>query len=107
LDELRANLPPDMLASLIEGCLADLSERLPSLMEALREGAAEPVIAQAHAMAGMAAEYGMAMLEARVRAVMQLAHGDTGSAAEMAEELEAEMSRAATALRAAVHGEMV
>ena len=50
-------------------------------------------------MAGMAAEYGMAALESRVRALMQLLREEMASAAGIAGELEPEILRAATALR--------
>ena len=71
LDELRATLPADTLANLVEECLFDLSERLILLLEAVRQQVPEQIVAHAHAMAGMAAEYGMATLEARLRALMQ------------------------------------
>ncbi len=56
----------------------DLAERLKSLQQALRSDATEQAIADAHAMAGMAAEYGMAALESRVRMLMQLVRERTG-----------------------------
>ena len=73
LDELRATLPADTLANLVEKCLADLSDRLVSLRDASVRSDHEGLKTAAHAMAGMAAEYGMASLEARLRALMQTA----------------------------------
>ena len=67
LQDLRAILSADTLSSPIEDCLIDLADRLVSLREGPRLEAVEHVIAHAHAMAGMAAEYGMAALETRVR----------------------------------------
>jgi signal transduction histidine kinase/DNA-binding NarL/FixJ family response regulator/HPt (histidine-containing phosphotransfer) domain-containing protein len=107
LDELRGALPADTLGSLIEDCLADLSERLGSLQQALQRDATEQAIADAHAMAGTAAEYGMAALERRVRTLMRLMREEPASVTAIAEELEAEIFRAATALREALHIEMV
>ncbi len=107
LDELRGALSADTLGRLVEDCLTDLSERLKSLRQALLRDAREQVIADAHAMAGMAAEYGMAALESRLRMLMHLVRDDAASAGAIAEELEAEIVRAATAMREALHGELV
>src|SRR5271166_2656381 len=107
LNELRATLPADLLANLVEECLVDLSERLMLLLEAVQEQAADQIVAHAHAMAGMAAEYGMAMLETRLRALMQAMRQTPESAGALTEDLEAELFRAATALREAFHIEMV
>ncbi len=106
VEELRTALPADTLASLVEDCLVDLSERLRALQEALRQGASEQTVVHAHAMAGMAAEYGMAALEARARTLMRLARDDPASAAAMSDELEAEAYRGGAALREALHIEM-
>jgi signal transduction histidine kinase/DNA-binding NarL/FixJ family response regulator len=107
LDELRGAISADTLGGLIEDCLVDLSERLKSLQQALRSDATEQAIADAHAMAGMAAEYGMAALESRVRMLMQLVREEPASAGAIADELEAEIVRTATAMRQALHSEMV
>jgi signal transduction histidine kinase/DNA-binding response OmpR family regulator len=107
LDDLRATLSVETLSSLVEDCLTDLSQRLLALQAALDQGEAEQVHAHAHAMAGMAAEYGMAALEMRMRALMQLAKLDRGSAIAAAEQVEAEVSRAGAALRAALQHEIV
>jgi signal transduction histidine kinase/CheY-like chemotaxis protein len=106
LDELRSALPADTLASLVEDCLADLSERRSSLQQALERNATEQALAEAHAMAGMSAEYGMAALESRIRALMQLLREEMASAAGIAGELEPEIRRAATAMREALQVEM-
>ena len=107
LDELRAVLPADTLASLVEDCLIELAERLMSLREAVQQEVPQPIVAQAHAMAGMAAEFGMAVLENRLRALLRAVTEDPGAVAGIAEELEAEMVRAANALREVLHIEMV
>ncbi len=108
IDELRNSLPGEMLGGMVEECLIDLQERLPTLRRAMEAGNAEEVAAQAHAMVGMAAGYGMAALETRLRALMLAARGsDTARAAALAVELDTELSMAASALREALAIEMV
>ena len=53
--------------------MLDLSDRLVSLRDASIQSDHEGLQTAAHAMAGMAAEYGMASLEARLRTLMQTA----------------------------------
>jgi hypothetical protein len=97
-----------MLGGMVEECLVDLQARLPLLRRAMQAGSGDEVAAQAHAMVGMAAGYGMAALEARLRALMLAARGsDTARAAVLAVELDAELSMAADALREALAIEMV
>jgi hypothetical protein len=107
LDELRATLPADTLANLVEECLFDLSERLTLLLGAVQRRDTDQIVAHVHAMAGMSAEYGMSMLETRLRALMQATRETPEALGPRAEELEAELFRAATALREAFHIEMV
>lgn len=107
LDELRATLPADTLAGLVEECLVELSERVGLLQDALRQDAADAIFAQAHAMAGTAAEYGMAALELRLRTLMRVLRDQPAAAAGIGEELEVDIARAAEALREALRIEMV
>jgi CheY-like chemotaxis protein len=108
IGELRNSLPADMLGGMVEECLIDLHARLPALRRAMEAGDGNDVAAQAHAMVGMAAGYGMAALEARLRALMQAARGsDIGRVAALAVELDAELSMAANALRDALAIEIV
>lgn len=107
LEELQATLPADTLANLVEDCLAELTERLAALQEAVRGGEREATIAQAHAMAGIAAEYGLAALETRLRALLRTAAAEPDATGGIAGELEAEMMRAAVAMREALRIEMV
>ena len=108
IGELRSSLPGEMLGGMVEECLVDLQARLPMLRRAMQAGNAEEVASQAHAMVGMAAGYGMAALEARLRALMLAARGsDTARAAALAVELDTELSMAADALREALSIEMV
>ena len=108
IGELRSSLPGDMLGGMVEECLIDLQARLPVLRRAMQAGTGDEVAAQAHAMVGMAAGYGMAALEARLRALMLAARGsDTAHAAALAVELDAELSMAASALREALATETV
>ncbi len=98
--ELRRSLPADMLGGMVEECLVDLHARLRALRRALAAGGREEVVAQAHAMVGMAAGYGMAALEARLRALMQAARrGDNMTATTLADVLDTDLTRAAAALR--------
>jgi signal transduction histidine kinase/ActR/RegA family two-component response regulator len=108
ISELRSSLPGEMLGGMVEECLVDLQARLPELRRAMQAGNGAEVAAQAHAMVGMAAGYGMAALEARLRALMLAARGtDAARAAVLAVELDAELSTAADALREALAIEMV
>jgi hypothetical protein len=107
LDELRATLPADTLAGLVEECLVELTERVGLLQDAIRQGAADAIFAQAHAMAGMSAEYGMAALELQLRTLMRALRDQPDAAAAIGEELEVDIARAAEALREALRIEMV
>lgn len=105
LSELRDNLPPETLVTLIEECLMDLDARLPALRRALTAGVRSAIAAQAHAMVGMAAGYGMLALEHRLRAIIGAARDgtiDTGEAAQV----EGDLIRTATALREVMQNEM-
>ncbi len=73
LAELRANLPPETLVRLIEECLVDLDHRLPALRRAVAADAPAAVEAQSHAMVGIAAGYGLASLERRLRIILNAA----------------------------------
>jgi signal transduction histidine kinase/DNA-binding NarL/FixJ family response regulator len=106
--ELRNSLPGEMLGGMVEECLIELQARLPTLRRAMESGNSNEVVAEAHAMVGMAAGYGMAALEARLRALMLAARSsDTARAAALAAELDVELSMAANALREALSIEMV
>ena len=50
----------------------ELSERLVALRDAVQRQTGDEIYAHAHAMAGMAAGYGMAALEARLRALLRV-----------------------------------
>ena len=100
VDELKTNLPPDVLATLVEACLTDLEERMPPFRRALASGVAFEIEEQAHAIAGVAAGYGLASLEAKSRAIMGAAHaGDTAALNGAFAETEAELRRGGSALR--------
>jgi hypothetical protein len=98
--ELRANLPREELLEMVEECIADLFHRLPALRRSLATGATGAITAQTHAMVGMAGGYGMAVLEARLRAILTAVRTrrlDTIDGA--AATVEADLTRAAAALR--------
>jgi len=101
--ELRANLPREQLLDMVEECIADLFHRLPALRRSLAAGSSGAISAQAHAMVGMAGGYGMAVLEARLRAILTAVRTrrlDTIDGA--AAMVEADLTRAAGALRRAL-----
>jgi signal transduction histidine kinase/CheY-like chemotaxis protein len=98
IKELRDNLTPETFAGLIEECLTDLDHRFPALRRALTAGTLAAIGAQAHAMVGMAAGYGMAALEGKLRAVMDAARDGTVDPNATAE-VEAELTRTAATLR--------
>jgi len=100
ITELRANLPREELLEMVEECIADLFHRLPALRRSLATGAAGAITAQTHAMVGMAGGYGMAVLEARLRAILTAVRSnrlDTIDGA--AAMVEADLTRTAAALR--------
>jgi CheY-like chemotaxis protein len=106
--ELRANLTQATVADLAEDCLAELRDRLPGLCEALAAGDGQEIEAHAHAMAGLAASYGMAALDQRLRAVIDAARGGLPVRADViGDELAAELARATPAIRAALRAELV
>ena len=101
--ELRSNLPREELLEMVEECIADMFHRLPALRRSLAAGSVGSITAQAHAMVGMAGGYGMAVLEARLRAILTAVRGrrlDTIDGA--AAVVEADLIRAAAALRRAL-----
>jgi signal transduction histidine kinase/CheY-like chemotaxis protein len=106
LEELRSNLPADTLSTMMEECLDDLEVRLHALRHALEEGSAEEVAAQTHAMAGMAAGYGMSGLETRLRALAKPEGRAGHSPAELGSEMEAMLRETARALRAMMQKEV-
>ena len=100
ISELRANMPREELLDMVEECIADMFHRLPALRRALATGSSGAITAQAHAMVGMAGGYGMAVLEARLRAILTAVRGrrlDTIDGA--AAMVETDLTRAAGALR--------
>ncbi len=101
LADLRAGLPPSTLPALVEQCLVEIGERLPSLHAALALGEPSATEACAHALAGMAGTYGLAGLERRMRNVMAAARRDDAAGAALAaRDLELELARASEAIRA-------
>jgi hypothetical protein len=101
LMELRGNLPLTTFVSLIEECLADMDNRMPALRSAFATGSPSAITAHSHAMVGMAAGYGMAALEARLRSVTAAARaGDLAPLGpDVMRHIEADLATAARALR--------
>lgn len=105
--ELRGNIPADRLAKLLEACLIDLQQRMPPFRRALESGRNTEIVAQAHTMAGVAAGYGMAALELRLRSIMDASSaGNTRTLATAFDETTAELSRATAALQEVMNNEM-
>ena len=106
--ELRAHLTSATLLNLAEDCLGELRRRMLDLHAALLDGDASAIIQEAHAMAGLAASYGLAALDERLRAVMDAARAGAPSRARAeGAGLVFELDRAAPALLAALGGELV
>jgi signal transduction histidine kinase/DNA-binding response OmpR family regulator len=98
--ELRANIQAEHLLEMVEECIADLFHRLPALRRALAAGVPGPIIAQAHAMVGMAGGYGMAMLETRLRAILTAVKTQQLETTDgAASEIETDLTRTAAVLR--------
>ena len=101
--ELRSNIPGEQLVDMVEECIGDLVNRMPALRRSLAASAPGAIAAQAHAMVGLAGGYGMAVLEARLRAILNAVRDkrlDTIDGAAVM--IEADIARAAAALRRAV-----
>jgi HPt (histidine-containing phosphotransfer) domain-containing protein len=106
LNELRTALPANTLANLIGDCLADLGGRFASLREAVNQQDSERMLSCVHAMAGMSAEYGMVSLEARLRSLLETPRRPPGAeGVRVLDEIGAELSRTAAALREALRTE--
>jgi CheY-like chemotaxis protein len=107
--ELRTSLPPATFVNLVEECLSDLEHRLPVLRQAVASGYPEAITAHAHAMVGMAAGYGMAALETRLRTILAAARdGDTLTlSGPVVDEVEADLAEARRMLREVSQVEIV
>ncbi|MBV9251795.1 MAG: PAS-domain containing protein [Acetobacteraceae bacterium] len=106
IEELRTNFPPGSLSRLVEECLVELRTRLVALRRAILSGAMADVASHSHAMVGMAAGYGMAALEARLRAMMR-AGTDPAAISALADALDADVAQTEAALRQTFEIEMV
>jgi signal transduction histidine kinase/ActR/RegA family two-component response regulator len=106
IEELRSNLPPAVLADMVEDCLRDFEVRLPRLRQALESGSRGEVVAQTHALAGLAAGYGMAALEDRLRALVDSNHTPPNGVTAWNAEMEATLRGTAEALRALTQTEL-
>jgi signal transduction histidine kinase/CheY-like chemotaxis protein len=73
VNELRATLPTATLVNVVEECLADMDRRLPALRRSLTARSPGAISAHAQAMVAMAAVYGMAVLESRLRSIVTAA----------------------------------
>jgi CheY-like chemotaxis protein len=98
--DLKSGLPPATLACAIDECAAELEQRLGALRIALAAANGDDARFQLHAMTGMAASYGLAALEQRLRQAMAaVRNGDIQAAAQAAAYFRAEMQQGLAALR--------
>ncbi len=101
LAELRRDLPAATLATLCGQCAEDMRARLGELSSAATRGDVAALEAEAHAIAGMAASYGMAEVERQMRALMALTRrGDLRAVRTAMEEAVDSVSRGTAALTA-------
>jgi CheY-like chemotaxis protein/signal transduction histidine kinase len=101
LAELREGLSGELFVSLAEQCLTEMDEMLRVLHAALESERPSQIDAAAHALAGMAGGYGLAVVERRMRRIMAAAHaGDVDAARAAANGMDEEAQRSAVALRA-------
>ena len=101
IHKLRTNLPPEIFVNLMEESRSDLEHRLPALRRAVTSGNSGAITAHAHAMVGMAAGYGMAALENRLRTILAAARdGDALTlSGPVVAEVEADLNEARRILR--------
>jgi hypothetical protein len=104
---LKLNLPPEIFDTLIQEGIADLTHRLPALRRAITARNAAAITTHAHAMVGVAAGYGMAALEYRLRGIMSAARdGDvTALDGTTAADVEADLNEAIVKLRKLMQAE--
>jgi len=101
LAELQRGLPAGMFLELVEQALGDMEARLGSLQAALAEDDAAILVMEAHALAGMAGNYGLLAFDAQMRAVLAAASGgDVAGARRAADGMMAALDASAAALRA-------
>lgn len=108
VEELVANLPRETLQRLVQECLTDLDLRMPALRRAVASGAPGAIVAQTHAMVGMASSYGLAALEDSLRVIMNAARDGVQSTlpSDAVRRVEADLARGSAALRAIVEKEV-
>jgi CheY-like chemotaxis protein len=98
--DLQRGLPAATLAAIVDQCLTDMQIRVPHLREGLDQAKPAEVEASAHALAGMAATYGLVAIERKMRRVMSAARrNDIAAAATAAEDIDGDLDRAGSAIR--------
>ena len=101
--DLRAGLSPSTLGVLVETCLADMRRRLPALTTALARGDALAAERESHTLAGLAATYGLAGVERRMRQITAASRAlDVAGAQAAVAGMEAALSGAGDAVRSAL-----
>ncbi len=98
--ELRRGMSPATLVSIVDQCLSDMRERLPTLRDSLSCGRLDAIESTAHALAGLAASYGLLSIERKMKRVMSAARrADPVAATVAAADIGSELDRAAEAIR--------
>ncbi|HEX2943585.1 MAG TPA: PAS-domain containing protein [Rhodopila sp.] len=102
IQDIRSNLPPAVFLELVEECISDLENRLPALRRAIMAQAPASITTHAHAMAGVAAGYGLIVLDSKLRAVLQMVREDRMASldASVIGDIESSLRRSAADLRA-------
>ena len=101
LADLQRGLPEGVFLELVEQALGDMGARLGGLHAALAEDDAAIIVMEAHALAGMAGNYGLLAFDGQMRAVLAAASdGDVAAARRAADGMVAALDASAAALRA-------
>lgn len=99
-DRLRRGLPPQTVAMLIDTCATELASRATALDQAVAAADLGKIAHEAHAMAGGAANYGLARLASRAKAIERAARAGDADAAAVAAQLRPVVDAAIAALTA-------
>jgi signal transduction histidine kinase/ActR/RegA family two-component response regulator/HPt (histidine-containing phosphotransfer) domain-containing protein len=100
LADLQQGLSAAMLVSLVDQCLDDMRGRMPKLRTALAHGTMTEIEEAAHAITGMAASYGLAAMDRRMRRIIQCSRADARMEADLAARgMEDDLAEAGEAIR--------
>ncbi len=101
LAELQRGLPEGLFIDLVDQALGDIGARLGQLTAALADGAASEIVADAHAIAGIAGSYGLLEFERQMRRILAAGQaGDAAAARQAGDGMAAALDGSAAVLRA-------